>query len=73
MGSEGDDAGPPFPDNTATPGLGEDPDSCLEGMANNEDKDSNEEDKADWEEGGSEGPEEPSEDLTWSCSFLCCS
>ena len=29
----------------------------------NEDKDSNEEDKADWEEGGSEEPEEPSEDV----------
>ena len=53
----------PLPDNTPSCSLGERQDSCGEGMEQHEDKDSNGEDEADWEEGGSEEPEEPSEDV----------
>ena len=64
-GSEGDHGGGggPFPDKAPSPGLGEEQDSCGEGTEKHEDKESNEEDKAKWAEGGSEEPEDPSEDV----------
>ena len=67
MGSEGDDGGGPprwvVSRECAPSGLGEEQYSCGEGTEKHEDNDSNEEDKADWEEGGSEELEEPSEDV----------
>jgi hypothetical protein len=64
MGSEGDNgSGGPFPDNTPWSGLGEEQDACGEGTEKHDDKDSNDEDNVDWEEGGSDEPEEPSEDV----------
>ena len=64
VGSEGDNGGGgPLPDNTPSSGLGEGDkqDSRRGSEEEHEDNDSNEEDKVDWEEGGSEEPEEPSE------------
>ena len=43
--------------------MGEEQDSRGEGTDKHDGKDSNEADNADWEEGGAEEPEEPSEDV----------